>query len=60
MEKGKYLILTPLVPILLIADITIFKDILIANIIIAIVILIISSISVAEALKLNKTKKENI
>ncbi|MBS6023638.1 MAG: hypothetical protein KIB00_06105 [Paeniclostridium sordellii] len=60
MEKGKYLILTPLVPILLIADITIFKDILIANIIIAIVILIISSISVTEALKLNKTKKENI
>lgn len=60
MEKGKYLILTPLVPILLIADITILKDILIANIIIAIVILIISSISVAEALKLNKTKKENI
>ena len=60
MEKGKYLKLTPLVPILLIADITIFKDILIANIIIAIVILIISSISVAEALKLNKTKKENI
>ncbi|MDU2146832.1 MAG: hypothetical protein E7E58_02450 [Paeniclostridium sordellii] len=60
MEKGKYLILTPLVPILLIADITIFKDILIANIIIAIIILIISSISVAEALKLNKTKKENI
>ncbi|CEN76162.1 Uncharacterised protein [[Clostridium] sordellii] len=60
MEKGKYLILTPLVPILLIADITIFKDILIANIIIAIVIVIISSISGAEALKLNKTKKENI
>ena len=60
MEKGKYLILTPLVPILLIADITIFKDILIANIIIAIVILIISSISVAEALKLNTSKKENI
>ncbi|WP_338660884.1 hypothetical protein [Paraclostridium sordellii] len=60
MEKGKYLTLTPLVPILLIADITIFKDILIANIIIAIVILIISSISVAEVLKLNKTKKENI
>ena len=60
MEKGKYLILTPLVPILLIADITIFKDILIANIIIAIVILIISSISVAEVLKLNQTKKENI
>ncbi|CEQ27641.1 hypothetical protein [Paraclostridium sordellii] len=60
MEKGKYLKLTPLVPILLIADITIFKDILIANIIIAIVILIISSISVAEALKLNQTKKENI
>ena len=60
MEKGKYLKLTPLVPILLIADITIFKDILIANIIIAIVILIISSISGAEALKLNQTKKENI
>ncbi|MFR4163114.1 MAG: hypothetical protein ACLT0R_10910 [Paraclostridium sordellii] len=60
MEKGKYLILTPLVPILLIADITIFKDILIANIIIAIVIVIISSISGAEALKLNKIKKENI
>ncbi|CEN88774.1 Uncharacterised protein [[Clostridium] sordellii] len=60
MEKGNYLILTSILPILLIADITIFKDILIANIIIAIVILIISSISVAEALKLNKTKKENI
>ena len=60
MEKVKYLKLTPLVPILLIDDITIFKDILIANIIIAIVILIISSISVAEALKLNQTKKENI
>lgn len=60
MEKGKYLILTSILPIFLIADITIFKDILIANIIIAIVIVIISSISVAEALKLNKTKKENI
>lgn len=60
MEKGNYLILTSILPILLIADITIFKDILIANIIIAIVILIISSISVAEALKLNQTKKENI
>ena len=60
MEKGNYLILTSIVWGLLIADITIFKDILIANIIIAIVILIISSISVAEALKLNKTKKENI
>ncbi|QYE98812.1 hypothetical protein [Paraclostridium sordellii] len=60
MEKRKYLTLTPLVPILLIADITIFKEILIANIIIAIVILIISSISVAEVLKLNQTKKENI
>lgn len=60
MEKGNYLILTSIVSGLLIADITIFKDILIANIIIAIVILIISSISVAEVLKLNQTKKENI
>ncbi|CEN82395.1 hypothetical protein [Paraclostridium sordellii] len=60
MEKGNYLILTSIVWGLLIADITIFKDILIANIIIAIVILIISSISVAEVLKLNQTKKENI
>ncbi|MFR6017605.1 MAG: hypothetical protein ACLUG9_08670 [Paraclostridium sordellii] len=60
MEKGNYLILTSIVSVLLIANTTIFKDILIANIIIAIVILIISSISVAEALKLNKTKKENI
>ncbi|MCU9814520.1 MULTISPECIES: hypothetical protein [Paraclostridium] len=52
MKKEKFIILSSLVPILMLINITVFKCILIANIIIALTLALISGKLVSEVIKL--------
>ncbi|MDM8129012.1 hypothetical protein AAIB48_19885 (plasmid) [Paraclostridium benzoelyticum] len=52
MKKEKFIILSSLVPILMLINITVFKGILIANIIIALTLALISGKLVSEVIKL--------
>lgn len=56
MKKEKFIILSSLVPILMLLNITVFKGILIANIIIALTLALISGKLVSEIVKLRKRK----
>ncbi|WP_158088064.1 hypothetical protein [Paraclostridium bifermentans] len=56
MQKEKFIILSSLVPILIILNITVFKGILIANILIALTLALISGKLVSEVIKLRNRK----
>ncbi len=56
MQKEKFIILSSLVPILMIINITVFKGILIANILIALTLALISGKLVSEVIKLRNRK----
>ncbi len=56
MQKEKFIILSSLVPILMILNITVFKGILIANILIALTLALISGKLVSEVIKLRNRK----
>lgn len=56
MQKEKSIILSSLIPILMILNITVFKGILIANILIAITLVLISGKLVSEVIKLKNRK----
>ncbi len=56
MQKEKFIILSSLVPILMLLNITVFKGILIANILIALTLALISGKLVSEVIKLRNKK----
>lgn len=56
MQKKKFIILSSLVPILMLLNITVFKGILIANIAIALTLALISGKLVSEVIKLKNRK----
>ncbi|WP_156344282.1 hypothetical protein [Paraclostridium bifermentans] len=56
MKKEKFIILSSLVPILMLLNITVFKGILIANIAIALTLALISGKLVSEVIKLKNRK----
>lgn len=56
MQKEKFIILSSLVPILMILNIMVFKGILIANILIALTLVLLSGKLVSEVIKLRKKK----
>lgn len=56
MQKEKFIILSSLVPILMLLNITVFKGILIANILIAVTLVLISGKLVSEVIKLRNRK----
>ncbi|MEX6587485.1 hypothetical protein [Paraclostridium bifermentans] len=52
MQKKKFIILSSLIPILMLLNITVFKYILIANILIALTLVLLSGKLVSEVIKL--------
>ncbi|MGL5652310.1 MAG: hypothetical protein ACRDDE_11165 [Paraclostridium sp.] len=56
MQKKKFIILSSLIPILMLLNITVFKGILIANILIALILVLISGKLVSEFIKLRNRK----
>lgn len=56
MQKEKFIILSSLVPILMLLNIMVFKGILIANILIALTLALISGKLVSEVIKLRNKK----
>lgn len=52
MQKKKFIILSSLIPILMLLNITVFKDILIANILIALTLVLLSGKLVSEVIQL--------
>ncbi|MBS6508384.1 MAG: hypothetical protein KH369_09295 [Paraclostridium bifermentans] len=56
MQKEKFIILSSLIPILMLLNITVFKDILIANILIALTLVLISGKLVSDVIKLRNRK----
>lgn len=56
MQKKKFIILSSLIPILMLLNITVFKDILIANILIALTLVLLSGKLVSEVIKLKNRK----
>lgn len=56
MQKEKFIILSSLIPILMLLNITVFKGILIANILIALTLVLLSGKLVSEVIKLRKKK----
>ncbi|MBZ6006317.1 hypothetical protein K1514_10485 [Paraclostridium bifermentans] len=56
MQKKKFIILSSLIPILMLLNITVFKGILIANILIALTLVLLSGKLVSEVIKLRKKK----
>lgn len=56
MQKEKFIILSSLIPILMLLNITVFKGILIANILIALILVLVSGKLVSEVIKLKNRK----
>lgn len=56
MQKKKFIILSSLIPILMLLNIAVFKGILIANILIALILVLISGKLVSEVIKLRNRK----
>lgn len=56
MQKEKFIILSSLIIILMLLNITVFKGILIANVLIALTLALISGKLVSEVIKLRKRK----
>ncbi|EQK44056.1 putative membrane protein [[Clostridium] bifermentans ATCC 638] len=56
MQNKKFIILSSLIPILMLFNITVFKGILIANILIALILVLISGKLVSEIIKLRNRK----
>lgn len=56
MQKKKFIILSSLIPNLMLLNITVFKGILIANILIALTLVLISGKLVSEVIKLRNRK----
>ncbi|WGX77717.1 hypothetical protein QJS64_21480 (plasmid) [Paraclostridium bifermentans] len=56
MQKEKFIILSSLIPILMLLNITVFKGILIANILIAVTLVLISGKLVSDVIKLRNRK----
>lgn len=56
MQNKKFIILSSLIPILMLLNITVFKGILIANILIALILVLISGKLVSEIIKLRNRK----
>ncbi len=55
MKKEIFIVLSSIVPILLLSNILIFKDILIANILISLALVVISGKLVSEVMKLKNS-----
>ena len=56
MQKKKFIILSSLIPILMLLNITVFKGILIANILIALTLVLLSGKLVSEVIELKNRK----
>lgn len=56
MQKENFIILSSLIPILMLLNITVFKGILIANILIALILVLVSGKLVSEVIKLKNRK----